>query len=95
VNFCFEKDLVMKRIKSILIIIALVLIPGIMSFAQSTPPEPPHPGDDPSNTGGIPVGGTPSAPIGNGGTILIFLAMAYGLSKYTGKNGSENELPNG
>lgn len=79
----------MKKIKSLLILLTLVLVPAFVSFAQTPPPEPPHPGDDPSTTGGIPVGGSPSAPLGGGGTILLVLAMAYGLSKYTGKENSE------
>jgi hypothetical protein len=73
----------MKRIKSLLIIIALIVIPALMTFAQTVPPEPPHPGDDPSTTGGIPVGGTPGAPVGDGGAIILLLAVAYGVSKYS------------
>ncbi|MEI6748518.1 MAG: hypothetical protein WCM93_05090 [Bacteroidota bacterium] len=74
----------MKRIKSIMLIIALVLIPVFMSLAQT---EPPHPGQTPENTPAAPVGGVPGggAPIGDGGTILVMLAVAYGLTKYTRK----------
>jgi hypothetical protein len=88
--FC-KKDLVMKKIKSILILLTLVLVPAFMSFAQTPPPEPPHPGGDPSSTGGIPVGGSPSAPLGGGGTILLVLAMAYGISKFSDKEISGKE----
>ncbi|NVO18051.1 MAG: hypothetical protein HXX13_00030 [Bacteroidetes bacterium] len=72
----------MKRIKLILITAILVLIPRIMLLAQTPPPEPPHPGSDPSGTGGIPVGGTPHAPVGGGEYALVFMAMAYGYYQF-------------
>jgi len=79
----------MKRIKSLLLTGALILIPAFITLAQV----PPHPGGDPSGTNAAPVGGVPGggAPIGNGGTILVILALAYGALKYARKDVIINE----
>lgn len=69
----------MKIIKSILLIAALILIPAFITLAD----DPPHPGGNPEGTSAQTVGG--GAPIGNGATILVILALAYGTLKYARK----------
>jgi hypothetical protein len=63
----------MKRNIKILVIAVLLLTAPLLIFAQ------PHPnnGNGAPGAGNTPVGGSSSAPIGNGTFLLLTLAMAY------------------
>ena len=65
----------MKKVKYILLVIIVVL--SISSFAQMTAPS--DPGGNPE-ADDDPIGG--GAPIGGGSFILLGLAATYGMRKY-------------
>jgi hypothetical protein len=62
-----------KKLRKVLLASFLVTTFLFSQVVFADPPGPPGPGGDPSG-GGIPVGG----PVGDGISILIFLAVAYG-----------------
>jgi hypothetical protein len=76
----------MKKIFRLIIAIAFIIIPAVVTFAD--PPNPPDPGGGTPGGGGIPVG----APIDGGLSILLAMGAGYGAYKtYNLKKKSKEE----